>query len=149
MEFLILNRQLVETISPEIPYIVIGATEPKKSKPQINKNKWYISDLRLYYSDILKEDACHYPVGHLFMKDQARLIINFFRRHRQNAELCICQCDGGVSRSSATAAFLTSICGKSPRPILDNPMYAPNEHVYNLLHEVYRREYIWNTQFSL
>jgi len=140
MEFMILNRYLVEKISPEIPYIVIGATEPNKPKPIITKNKHYISDLRLYYSDILKEDVCRYPLGHLFMKNHARLIINFFLRYKTKTELCICQCDGGVSRSSATCAFLMSICGKNPKLILDHPNYAPNEYVYDLLHEVYRKE---------
>lgn len=44
MEFLILNRDQLEQIKPEIPYVVIGATELTKSKPVVFKNKWYMSD---------------------------------------------------------------------------------------------------------
>lgn len=142
MEFLIVSRQVVENLNPEIPYIVIGSTDNNKSKPQIPKNKWYISDLRLYYLDILEQDVSRYSPGSLFGLDQARLTINFYLRHKAKASLCVCQCDGGVSRSSAMAAFFMSISGINPRQIIDHPHYAPNEHVYNLLHRVYRFEYV-------
>lgn len=141
MEFMILNRYLVEKISPEISYIVIGATEPNKPKPTIVKNKHYVSDLRLYFSDILEEDRHRYPSNYLFEIDHARILINFFLRNKKKAELCICQCDGGVSRSSAICAFLHAITGKNPDVILEHPNYAPNEHVYNFLNKIYRLEY--------
>lgn len=142
MEIVIADRKVIEKLNPEIPYIVIGSTDPHKSKPEIVKNKWYIADLRLYYLDILEEDALRYSPGSLFGLDQARLTINFYNRHKAKAELCICQCDGGVSRSSAMAAFFLSISGQNPAQIFCNERYAPNSHVYNLLHRVYRLEYV-------
>lgn len=130
MEFLILNRKQIETVNPEIPYIVIGVTEPHKSKPVVAKNKWYISDLRLYFSDIIKEEESRYPKGYLFSDQHAQILINFFLRYRSKAELCICQCDGGVSRSAAMAAFLMELIKKDSMNILLHPKYVANTHVF-------------------
>ena len=137
MEFLILNRDQLEQIKPEIPYIVIGATEPTKSKPVVFKNKWYISDLRLYFSDIIKEEESRYPTGYLFSDQHAQILINFFLRHRSKVELCICQCDGGVFRSAAIAAFLMALVKQEPIDVILHPRYVANTHVYFTLVETW------------
>lgn len=135
MEFLILNRGQIETFKPEMPYITIGATEPNKQKPNIFKNQHYISDLRLYYSDIDEDFTKHYPSNYLFAIDHARILLGFYKRFKDKTELIICQCDGGICRSSAMAAAL-SVIHNGPRSdnwIFESKCYNPNMHVYRTL----------------
>lgn len=138
IEFLVLNRGQVELIDPYQKYIIIGATEPNRIKPIVKKNGFYVSDLRLYYSDIESNDIQKDVPGYLFSIDQARLILSFWKRYKDQISLCICQCDGGICRSSAMAAALTVIeYGQRSDQWLFKAPYNPNMHVYRTLLNTY------------
>ena len=132
MEFMILNRQQVEIIAPEHDYILIGATEPHSQAPKIKETKHTVASLRLYYSDIDKEDAHLYPTSYLFNDQHADIILSFLHRNIDKCSIIVSQCDGGISRSSATAAALSVIINgpRSDNWIFDAAQYNPNMHVY-------------------
>lgn len=141
MEFLILNRQLITRISPNVPHIVISITEPCNRFPQIkgvlNNNSNFCGVLRQCYTD---EDDMNDAIRgkidhHMFTDEQAIDVLKFVNFHirKNNIECVVCQCDGGISRSSATAAALSFILNGpgTEQWIFDHGEFFPNKFVYN------------------
>ena len=51
-------------------------------------------------------------------------------------DLCICQCDGGISRSAGTAATLSYILSQDDTWVFNSPRYLPNRLVYPTILDV-------------
>lgn len=145
MEFLILDRSKINKISPEVSHIIISVTEPKNNFPKVksifNQSSNFKGILRQRFTD---EDDMNDAIRggidcFMFTDEQATDIIKFVNFHiRKNDVQCIiCQCDGGISRSSAIASALSVILnGKdSDQWIFENTNFRPNEFVYEKILE--------------
>lgn len=141
MDFLILNRGQVGKISLDVPHVVISICEPEKKFPHIkgwwNKNPNLLGIIRLKYTDEdSPADAIRVGQEHyLFTDEQADKVLDFIENMKDRVELIICQCDGGISRSSGTAAALSVILNgsRSDNWIFNSPQYVPNMFVYRKL----------------
>ena len=81
-----------------------------------------------------------------FRSDHARLIIQFVRSlSEQVTDLYVC-CARGESRSTAVAAALLRMSGRSDMPVWRNPYYVPNVLVYRTLCRAYG---LFETSLSL
>jgi hypothetical protein len=68
----------------------------------------------------------------------AKAILDFVTEgQRRLMDLCICQCDGGVSRSSGIAAALSYILNQDDTWVFNDPRYLPNRLVYRTILDVY------------
>ena len=139
MEFLITNRHSIKYLKPEVKHIVISICEPDYPFPRLPENRQRRGLLQLKFTDIDKVDTAK-QIGqeHLLMtKDQAKEILSFVNKYKNKANLIICQCDGGVSRSSGTAAALSKILNNDDRWVFGSKNYIPNMYVYRLLMNEY------------
>ena len=55
--------------------------------------------------------------------------------------LCICQCDTGISRSAGTTAALSYIVNQDDAWVFEDRRYMPNRLVYRTLLDVYYRDH--------
>lgn len=137
MEFLILNRQVIDLMDIETNHIIISITEPQNEFPKINPKKYCKGILQICYTDEDDYEKAKLFNRHhyLFTPKQADLLIDYVFKCKDSIELIICQCDGGISRSSATAAALSVILNgpKSDDWIFKSKQYVPNMHVYRTL----------------
>ena len=135
MEFLITNRHGITYLKPEVDHVVISICEPESLFPDLPKNNKRLGLLRLKFTDLDGIDIAK-QIGqeHLLMtKDQAKEILSFVDKYKDKVNLIICQCDGGVSRSSGTAAALSKILNNDDRWVFSSRNYIPNMYVYRLL----------------
>jgi len=136
MEFAILNRINAQIYKCDIPHLYISITDPESRFANLNDCKARIDSLRIKFDDIDTNvdsvDGKRLPK--YFDRDKADQVLKFIEKNKEeNPELIICQCDAGISRSSATAAAL-SVLFNGPRS--DNWIfnyYNPNMLVYNTL----------------
>lgn len=151
MEFLILNRQQISKISPNVPHIIISITEPANKFPKVksilSRNPNFCGILRQSYTDEDNmDDAIRGKIDcFMFTDEQAFDIIKFVNFHirKNNIECIMCQCDGGISRSSATASALCFYLNEldTLKKIFENKQFCPNRFVYNkILQEIDRKE---------
>ena len=79
----------------------------------------------------------------LFEVDHAEIILNFVEKFKNDVGTIITQCDGGISRSSATAGALSVIYNgsKSDNWIFKSRQYYPNMLVYRTLLDTYFNNY--------
>ena len=138
MEFTVLSRDEIKHYNTDKKHIVISVSDPEYDSPRLPENPNRLCSLYLSFHDI---DDIHYR-GDLeakmiiFKKRNATLILKFFETFRDSANLVICQCEAGISRSSAIAASLCKISGQDDSKFFKE--YLPNSFVYNsILKEFY------------
>lgn len=149
MEFLVLNKTQMEMYKGEIPYIIIGATEPRSCDPTLKEDPKRVDELRLRFTDIDDpEDAKKYgQEGMLFSDEQCTQVWDFVSKYTfedpdQLVELIICQCDGGMCRSAAFAAAIETILNGRSHGYKWFDHKLPNNYVYRkLMLEAKRRKY--------
>jgi hypothetical protein len=68
-----------------------------------------------------------------------RQILDFVAEgQRQHIDLCVCQCDAGISRSAGVAAALSYILNQDDTWVFKDPWYMPNRLVYcTILNDYY------------
>jgi len=135
MKFLITNRHSITYLKPEVDHVVISICEPENSFPDLPENNKRLGLLQLKFTDLDRVDTAR-EIGqeHMLMtKDQAKEVLSFVNEYKNKVELIICQCDGGVSRSSGTAAALSKILNNDDEWVFSSTNYVPNMHVYRLL----------------
>jgi len=135
MKFLITNRYGITYLKPEVDHVVISICEPENSFPDLPENNKRLGLLQLKFTDLDRVDTAR-QIGqeHMLMtKDQAKEILIFVNEYKDKVGLIICQCDGGVSRSSGTAAALSKILNDDDEWVFSSRNYIPNMHVYRLL----------------
>lgn len=111
VDFLILNRGQAKFVNPQNIENVIALSVREPHKPPVEYD--FIPEdkiLRMVFTDEDSyEDAKRIGQENLLITpDHARQILEFVFRDK-NTELVICQCDGGICRSSAMAAALSVI----------------------------------------
>ena len=106
---------------------------------EFTENKFCAGVLTLFFDDITED----IEGAVLFKKDDANDIIDFVLNHR-DIETILVHCYGGESRSRAVAAFIAEIFGGDKSEFFNTGR--PNEHVYNMLKEVWEEHRNSKTQ---
>ena len=143
MEFMVLNRGQVTVVNPKTEHIIISICEPHKEYANVNENDLCQGVLRLKYTDEDDiERARKIGQEHLLMTDeQAHDVVEFVKKYADNVNLIICQCDGGVCRSSGTAAAISLILDGTDKWVFDNNAYIPNMFVRRKIIEAHFGKY--------
>lgn len=68
---------------------------------------------------------------HMFSDEQAQQIAEFYRKIRNNADVLICQCEHGQSRSAAIAAAILEHSAHAGIKIFADERYYPNKFIFN------------------
>lgn len=143
MKFLITNRIRITSLDGLLhsKHIVISICEPEMGLnfPVLPENPNRLGVLKLSFTDLDGADAAK-QIGqeHLLMtKKQAQKIVAFVNKYMDSVETIICQCDGGVSRSSGTAAALSNILNGHDSWVFNSKEYVPNMFVYRMIMNVY------------
>lgn len=126
MDFIVLSRRQVSGFTSERPYIVISITDPGRSPAYVAEAPTRLGLLRLQFNDI------HCPKGSriLFDSEIADEILEFVAAHPE-AEIVVCQCEAGISRSAGVAAALAKVHGGDPAHYFEK--YLPNRFVYSTI----------------
>ena len=135
MKFLITNRKKITSLDGllQLKHIVISICEPEMGLdfPVLPENPNRLGVLQLSFADIDKADIGH---EHLLMtKEQAQEVIAFVNKYVESIDAIICQCDGGVSRSSGMAAALSKIINGDDAWVFNSTKYVPNMFVYRMI----------------
>ena len=135
MKFIIANRFSIRDLKPEVKHIVISVCEPDYPFARLPENRNRLGLLQLVFTDIDKIESAK-QIGQeefLMTREQAKEILNFVNKYKKKIKLIICQCDGGISRSSGIAAALSKILNDDDTWVFKSKNYVPNMHVYRLL----------------
>ena len=142
MNFMIMSRAVIPTMNDKLiaPHIVISICEPHNEFVEIPDNSDRIGYIQLKYTD--DDRLTNNNTGKLFTEQQAEEILKLVESVGDRAKLIICQCDGGVSRSSATAAALSKIINDDDSWVFKSPQYVPNMLVYRTILNVWHDKFI-------
>lgn len=132
MEFLVMGEEEIKKYHTNKIHIIISISSPKTLKAVIPRHPLCLDILYLSFHDL---DGIHMPSPatniKLFSKNDAQKIINFVMCYTRNAELIICQCEAGISRSAGVAGALSKIMNGDDTRIFKN--YLPNRLVYRTI----------------
>lgn len=138
IQLLVLSRDEVSIVAPQVPYIVISITDPEKDDAVIADSSFQLAILRLKFHDIigaksisLKDSSSTNEIA--MSQENAQAVLNFVCEHVENAKLIVCHCEAGISRSAGVAAALSRILNTQDEFFFDN--YWPNRWVYERLLE--------------
>jgi len=143
MKFLITNRNRITSLDGLLnqKHIVISMCEPDMNLdfPVLPKNPNRLGVLQLSFADLDNiNDAKQVGQAHYLMtQEQADQVVAFVNEHMDSIETIICQCDGGVSRSSGMAAALSKILNGDDSWVFNSKEYVPNRYVYRLIMNAY------------
>lgn len=127
MWLLVLSRLRVARVTPNVPYLVISVTDPEKPEAVLAESPLRMGVLRLSFHDVDAEA----PFWQAPSEEHARSIVEFVRRHRDMADLIICQCEAGLSRSAGIAAALSRWLNHHDAEFFAR--YMPNRRIYRLI----------------
>lgn len=129
-EFLIYSRAALEAAAaPTVPHIVISITGPEEADPivKVPTNEYTLGVHRDTFVDIAEVEYFGLP---RMTPAQAESIVHFARTWTAppaGADLVICQCYAGVSRSAAVAVGLQLVLDYHLHTDFSN--FMPNLHV--------------------
>lgn len=136
MRFLIFNRHLSEQQSTVdyncvVPYLWISITDSDEESAKLATNDMCHGTLFLKFDDIEKP----YPnmTAKLMSDDQAKDIVEFVSKNKDEIYLICVNCEAGISRSSGTALALSLLMNGHDHDIRADPRYYPNHHVKDLV----------------
>lgn len=151
MELVVESRWTVGLFDADVPYIIISITENSEEFVKIPKRRNCKGILQLKFSDVgedIGQDIIEKYKLTLFNENHAKQILNFVFENKDNVNMIVCQCDAGISRSSATAKALDKILNGNDvkteydfnliNSEFDISPFFPNQLVYHTL----IREYI-------
>ena len=125
LKFLVLSRNQVRHVDPELDHITISVTDPNDSLANLpfSQNPSCKGVLRLSFHDVDSEKN-----GTIFTREQARQILDFVNDHLHEIELIVIHCEAGISRSAGIAASLSSIYLNHDSGFFKT--HIPNMHVF-------------------
>lgn len=129
-EFLIYSRAALEAAAaPLVPHIVISITGPEEADPMVKVpvNEFTMGVHRETFADIAEHEYLEMP---RMTQAQADGIVHFARSNTAapaGADLVVCQCYAGVSRSAAIAVGLQLVLDYHLHT--DFSVFMPNLHV--------------------
>lgn len=111
---------------------LISVRDSDTEAPKLKYKPLWI--LQLVFDDISSDEIEDYKGKEytLFDEDMAEKIADFVTVHKEKAEMIICQCEYGQSRSAAIAAALAEFFYKSGVEIYADDRYYPNKLVFRL-----------------
>jgi len=127
----------------DLPYIHISIRSPHTKKPILASDPNRKAVLYLLFHDVDKiegslQQALHEMCGKakpvLFSEAQAKMILRFVEKWKDQVESIVINCEAGISRSAGVAAAIAAIY-----QLDDTPAYrgkAPNVHVKSTLMKV-------------
>lgn len=140
MKILIKNRLEIETLAQN-PFeqctALISITDYDYDFAELKNKPQYL--LQLAFDDVdndVFEDEADLPRHlieekyHMFTDVQAEKIAHFYKKIKGKAEVVICQCEHGQSRSAAVAAAITECENKNGIEIFADDKYFPNKVVF-------------------
>ena len=152
MDIVVYNRSTIQNFDTNTPHIIISIAGDLDLDfpPILTENKEScLSILRLRFWDTDKEAAWMERSGvGLFHPRQAKQILERIEYYKNKLELIVCQCEGGISRSSGAAGALSNILNGDDTVFFKAP-YSPNKLVYNTILNVYDRIYLNNSERNL
>lgn len=139
-KFLVLGRDEIKDFEVDFPYIIISVTDPETAEAEIFASGNLIDILRLKFYDIGKPAAFQDSTTKEFpiTESQALEIKTFVEKHIENADLIVCQCEQGVSRSAAIAAALSRFLQETDEYFFQN--YWLNRYVFDRLTKALQNE---------
>jgi len=135
MEFMVLSRDKIEHYNTDKKHIVISVSDPGYDSPMLPENLNRVGILCLYFHDVNDSEYVDNKEIKGFDRHNAIAILNFFETFRDYVDLVICQCEAGISRSSAIAGALCKISGQDDSKFFKE--YLPNSFVYNSIIKEY------------
>lgn len=77
--------------------------------------------------------------GIMFSERQAKKILDFVNKHKNNVDFFIVNCHAGISRSGAVGLWLVRYLGNSEEEFFKkHPKVMPNQYVLNILEKIQR-----------
>lgn len=95
------SKKIAENITPNKDWIIISINEADYSIANL-KDGW-LDKLVLVFDDI---DSDLFEEFKIFNKDDAKNIIDFVEKYKEEGSVIIVHCHAGISRSSAVAKFI-------------------------------------------
>ena len=127
VRILTLSRPLAARLTMNEPYLVISIDSPGKPAPEIAESPLRVGTQRVHFNDIRRAKAGRV----LFTRQHACEILDFVAAHLPQAKAIIVHCTGGLFRSPAVAAVLSTILQGEQR--FFDAFHVRNPHVYAAL----------------
>ncbi len=128
MEIFFCGRWEAEQLQPTEPWAAISITDPGSADARL-QTKHRKAVLRLKFHD-LDRPWLGYEEG-LFTPAMAKQVIAFVETWTPKVDLLLCHCEAGISRSAATAAFVSRILTGEDAEYFKRAI--PNKLVYRTL----------------
>ncbi len=103
MRLVVAGRPAMRRITPNVPYVVVSISDPGAPEAVLAESPLRLGVLRLSFFDATADDARFRGAT----PEDAVRIVEFVARYREAADLIVCQCEAGLSRSPAVAAALS------------------------------------------
>jgi predicted protein tyrosine phosphatase len=137
MKFLVLSRKEIKNFRTKKKHIVISISDPDLKSAGIEIQESSVACLWLKFPDFDSKIEGYKYNHRIFNKKMAKDIWKFFQENRDQIELVVCQCEAGISRSSAVAGALAKAIGQDDSEFFKK--YIPNRLVYRILLEIASR----------
>jgi len=128
----VVSREVIEDINcSEKDFVLISAKD--KSMPNVEVKSKHMKDaLFLCFDDI---DGPY--KNYIHMSDEhAKLIVDFVIKYKEYPFI-VCQCEAGVSRSSAMAGAISRFLTGKDEDIMKYKFFYPNKYVYKKLNKAF------------
>lgn len=136
MLFWILNRADAEKYSGSIdtPHITISITDEGSPKAIFDTNEYRRGLLRVKFDDVDSKIPGQYPITDA----EAAEIARFVDVMKSKVNLIVVHCEGGIARSSATAAAIAFFLDRpTSNDIFKDKRYRPNMLVFRKVLEAF------------
>lgn len=132
MELSVLSRNMIEDESylPTVPHIIISIRDPNQPLAKVVINNQCLGILYLSFWDMDRAEGKYTEV---ITTDHARRVLDFVAVFKNLNPHVVCQCVGGVARSSGTAAALSKIYNGSDEIYFNHSKFRPNRRVFSLI----------------
>lgn len=127
MKLKIMSREKAKAFSyiqTEVPYIIISITDIGSEDNEFCVNSCLKAVLRLKFNDV--DRACEGAMS----EEDAKRIVEFVDKYRDEADLIVVHCEAGMSRSSGVCAALMKWLCDDDSYVFDNSFYRPNMNCY-------------------
>jgi predicted protein tyrosine phosphatase len=142
----VLSRKEVEASEASINNIIISIRSPGERRAIVGGNEPK-DVLWLEFNDVDEQGKVWTLHGNVvkkckrFTEEEAKRVIEFVNKYKDEVELIICHCEAGISRSAGLAAALYTIFGApekdaeiwAKRNELGQLKHHPNVHVYQTM----------------
>lgn len=135
-KILIKNRAEIEQMKFEPKTALISITDANYSFAELMSEPDYV--LRIAFDDVdddifigAENKAATAEKYHMLSDKQAKMIAEFYVAIQDKADIIICQCEHGQSRSAAVAAAILEYTSRNGIKVFAHSKYYPNKVVFN------------------